>query len=129
MPVLKIKNLSKSYGRTKALDNLNLTIEKGQVCGILGPNGSGKTTTLGIILNILKKDSGSYEWFDGAYGERARLKIGTILETPNFYPYMNAAQNLDIVRQIKGVERINSDELLQQVNLAHRKKHPLEPIL
>jgi len=124
MPVLQIKELSKSYGRTKALDNLNLNIEQGQIYGILGPNGSGKTTTLGIILDILKQDSGTFEWFDGIYGEKARLKIGAILETPNFYPYMNGPANLDIIRQIKGLDSIDSDSLLEQVNLAHRKKSP-----
>ena len=124
MPVLQINELSKSYGRTKALDNLNLTIEQGQIYGILGPNGSGKTTTLGIILDILKQDSGTFEWFDGQYGEKARLKIGAILETPNFYPYMNGPDNLDIIRQIKGLDSIDSDSLLEQVNLAHRKKSP-----
>lgn len=124
MPVLEIKNLSKSYGRTKALDNLNLTIDRGQIYGILGPNGSGKTTTLGIILDILKQDSGTFEWFDGNYDERSRLKIGAILETPNFYPYMNGPDNLNIIRQIKGLYSIDSDALLEQVNLAHRKKSP-----
>ncbi|MFT4568074.1 MAG: ABC-2 type transport system ATP-binding protein [Saprospiraceae bacterium] len=122
MPVLEIKNLSKSYGRTKALDNLNLTIEPGQIYGILGPNGSGKTTTLGILLDILKQDSGTFKWFDGKYGEHSRLKIGAILETPNFYPYMNGPENLNIIRQIKGIDSVDSDALLEQVNLAHRKK-------
>ena len=124
MPVLEIKNLSKSYGRTKALDNLNLTIDRGQIYGILGPNGSGKTTTLGIILDILKQDSGTFEWFDGNFDEKARLKIGAILETPNFYPYMNGPDNLNIIRQIKGLDTIDSDALLEQVNLGHRKKSP-----
>ena len=122
MAVLEVQNLSKSYGRIKALDQLNLTIEAGNLYGILGPNGSGKTTTLGVILDILKPDSGSYTWFDGAYGDKFRLRIGSILETPNFYPYMNAPQNLEIVRQIKKVDEINVDELLELVNLAHRKR-------
>jgi ABC-2 type transport system ATP-binding protein len=85
MPVLTINHLSKSYGRVKALNDLNITIEAGNIYGLLGPNGSGKTTTLGIILGILKQDSGDFEWFDGVYGEKHRLKIGAILETPNFY--------------------------------------------
>ena len=122
MTVLEIQNLSKRYGRIKALDNLNLTIEAGNLYGILGPNGSGKTTTLGIILDILKPDSGSYEWFEGQYGPHSRLKIGSILETPNFYPYMNAPQNLEVVRQIKNVDSVDVDELLELVNLAHRRK-------
>ena len=122
MAVLEVQNLSKSYGRIKALDQLSLTIEAGNLYGILGPNGSGKTTTLGLILDILKPDSGTYTWFEGAYGDKARLKIGSILETPNFYPYMNASQNLEIVRQIKNVEKVDFDELLELVNLAHRKR-------
>ena len=124
MPVLTIQNLSKSYGKVKALDHLSLTIEKGQIYGILGPNGSGKTTTLGILLDILQPDSGTYEWFGNQYGDKARMKIGAILETPNFYPYMNAPQNLDIIRRIKGLPKQNFDSILEQVNLAHRKKSP-----
>ncbi len=122
MPVLSIRNLTKSYGKIKAVNDLSLEIEKGHVYGLLGPNGSGKTTTLGILLDILRPDHGSYEWFEGAYGEDARIHIGAILETPNFYPYLNAAENLDIVRRIKGIDHVNYDELLEVVNLAHRKK-------
>lgn len=122
MAVLRINNLSKSYGKVKALSNLNLEIEAGNVYGILGPNGSGKTTTLGIILGILSKDSGDYTWFDGAYGDKHRKQIGSILETPNFYPYLNAEQNLDLVARIKGVDQRNFDEILDTVNLSHRKK-------
>lgn len=122
MSVLSINNLTKRYGKITAVDSLNLEIEKGHIYGLLGPNGSGKTTTLGIILDILRQDEGTYEWFDGAYGSGARLKIGAILETPNFYPYLNATENLDIVRRIKGVSDVKFDELLETVNLAHRKK-------
>ena len=122
MSVLSIKNLTKSYGKLKAVDGLNLEIEKGHIYGLLGPNGSGKTTTLGIILDVLRQEEGTYQWFDGIYGENARMKIGAILETPNFYPYLNASENLDIIRRIKGVSKVDYDELLEVVNLAHRKK-------
>lgn len=122
MNVLTTENLSKSYGRIKALDNLNLTIESGNVYGLLGPNGSGKTTTLGIILGILGASSGTYEWFEGQYGDRHRTRIGAILETPNFYPYLNAEKNLEIVAKIKNVADSNFDQLLDIVDLSHRKK-------
>lgn len=122
MPVLTINHLSKSYGRVKALNDLNITIEAGNIYGLLGPNGSGKTTTLGIILGILKQDSGDFEWFDGVYGEKHRLKIGAILETPNFYPYLNADENLEIIRHIKNDNNVNFDELLTLVNLKERRK-------
>ena len=122
--VLSINDLSKSYGSIRALDNLSLEIESGNVYGILGPNGSGKTTTLAIILGILKRDSGSYEWFEGRYGNNPRRNIGSILETPNFYPYLNAVENIDIVRQIKKVDKVDFDEILELVGLSHRKKSP-----
>jgi len=119
--VLTIKNLSKSYGRIKALDNLNLTIEKGNIYGLLGPNGSGKTTTLAIILSILKADSGTFEWFEGKYGNNPRKHIGAILETPNFYPYKSGTDNLRIIAAIKDVKDFNFDEVMKLVNLEHRK--------
>ncbi len=122
MSVLKISGLTKTYGRVTALNDLNLIIEAGNIYGLLGPNGSGKTTTLGIILGILKQDSGNFEWFDGKYGEKHRLKIGAILETPNFYPYLDADDNLDIIRHIKNDKSANFDELLTLVNLKERRK-------
>jgi len=122
MEVLKIQNLSKSYGNLKALNNLNLVVKPGQIMGLLGPNGSGKTTTLGIILGILKSDSGSYTWFENKYKNLHRLKIGSILETPNFFPYLNADENLDIVRQIKNIPKQNFDKLLDLVQLKSRRQ-------
>lgn len=122
MSVLKISGLSKSYGRITALKDLNLEIEAGNVYGLLGPNGSGKTTTLGIILGILQQNEGTFEWFDGKYGEKHRLRIGAILETPNFYPYLNADENLEIVKHIKKDDSSDFDELLTLVNLKERRK-------
>lgn len=121
MSDLEIKDLSKNYGRIRALKNLSLSIEKGSVYGLLGPNGSGKTTTLGIILGIIEPDSGEFIWFEGEYGADYRRKIGAILETPNFYPYMNADENLDIIRHIKKSSESSFDGLLEMVNLAHRR--------
>ncbi len=122
MEVLRVKSLSKHYGHIKALDGLNFSVQKGQIMGLLGPNGSGKTTTLGIILGILNQTSGSYTWFENKYNEKHRLHIGSILETPNFYPYLNADDNLDIIRQIKGIDKENFDELLELVKLSGRRK-------
>lgn len=121
MAVLKINNLTKRYGKITALNGLNLEIEAGHVYGILGPNGSGKTTTLGIILGVLSQDEGTFEWFDGKY-KNPRTKIGAILETPNFYPYLNASENLDIIRRIKNSNERNYDDILKTVNLYKRKE-------
>ena len=122
MNILRTTDLSKHYGSIRALDNFNFSVSSGQIMGLLGPNGSGKTTTLGLILSILRPTSGTFEWFEGKYGEDHRKHIGAILETPNFYPYLNADDNLDIVRQIKGVEENDFDRLLKLVRLSGRRK-------
>lgn len=124
MIVLQTKELSKSYGLIKAVNKLSLQVEKGQILGLLGPNGSGKTTFLGMVLDIIKKDSGSYSWFGGEHGDNARKYLGALLETPNFYPYKNAVDNLKIIAHIKKVKHPRIDELLEIVNLSHRKKSP-----
>lgn len=122
MDVLKVDNLSKHYGRLKALDQLSFKVQKGQIMGLLGPNGSGKTTTLGIILGILQQTSGSFTWFENQYHDKHRMHIGAILETPNFYPYLDADDNLDIIRQIKKVDKKDFTELLELVKLSQRRK-------
>jgi len=119
--ILEIKGLSKTFGKIKAVQNLNLTIEKGQVFGILGPNGSGKTTTLGMLLEVVAPDSGSFSWFGGMPNVEARKKIGTILETPSFLPYLTAARNLEIVAHLKGFGSDRIEIVLEQLGLIERK--------
>ncbi|WP_436517219.1 ATP-binding cassette domain-containing protein [Ekhidna sp. To15] len=121
MSVLKINKLTKRFGKLTAVDQLDLTIEKGQVYGILGPNGSGKTTTLGMILEVVAPTSGGFEWFGGINNVEARQKIGSILETPCFYSYLTATQNLRIVAHIKNCDTKRIDEILKQVNLYERR--------
>ncbi|MBK8563921.1 MAG: ATP-binding cassette domain-containing protein [Saprospiraceae bacterium] len=121
MKILQIEGLTKRYGSITAVNNLNLEIESGSVYGILGPNGSGKTTTLGIVLGITEADSGSFTWFDGKYGNDERLHIGALLETPNFYPYLSPFKNLEITAHIKRVASPKIDQILELVNLAHRR--------
>ena len=107
--ILTLNNLTKKFGSLTAVDNLSLKINKGFVYGILGPNGSGKSTTLGMLLNIVNKTDGNYHWFDGSgTTHRALKKVGAIIERPNFYPYMTARQNLNLVCKIKNVQRYNN---------------------
>ena len=120
--ILTISNLTKKFGLLTAVDNLSFTIEKGNVYGILGPNGSGKSTTLGIILNVVNKTSGDFHWFDGEISTHQALKkVGAIIEHPNFYPYMTAVQNLQLVCKIKQVPESKIEEKLQLVGLINRK--------
>lgn len=121
--ILSLKNLSKNFGRIHAVNDLSFEIKKGNVYGILGPNGSGKSTTLGIILNVVNKTSGSFSWFEGNVTVHDALKkVGAIIESPNFYPYMTAEQNLKLICKIKGVSQDNIDEKLKTVNLYERRE-------
>lgn len=121
MSVLTVKNLSKNYGRIQALKNVSFSVPSGVVFGILGPNGSGKTTLLGTITDIIRPTAGSFELFDAAPSADSRRRIGTLLETPNFYHYMNAVENLEITAAIKRKGRKEIDTVLEAVNLSARK--------
>lgn len=120
--VLQINNLYKSYGRIKAVQDLSLSVAPGTVFGLLGPNGSGKTTTLGVVLDVVKKTSGDYRWFDETPTHHVRKKIGAILESPSFYPYLSATENLKVVAQIKGIDYSQIDKVLETTGLIERKK-------
>ena len=120
--ILSIKNLNKRYGSLQALKNVSFEIYKGNVYGILGPNGSGKSTTLGIILNVVNKTSGEYSWFGGTMQTHEALKkVGAIIERPNFYPYMTAKENLELVCKIKGINYAKVNEKLELVGLVDRQ--------
>lgn len=120
--ILSIKNLYKRYGKLQAVKDVSLEIQKGNVYGILGPNGSGKSTTLGIVLNVVNKTSGEYRWFGGTLQTHEALKrVGAIIERPNFYPYMTAQENLELVCKIKGINYSKVQEKLEIVGLIERK--------
>ena len=112
--VLEVTNLHKHFGRVHALKNVSLKIPKGSVFGILGPNGSGKTTMLGIVTDMQKSDSGSYSWFETGNHHTLRKRVGSLIETPNFYTYLNAYDNLKITQLISG--RGNDDEIKLVLN-------------
>ncbi len=121
--ILSINNLNKIYNKyVHAVNNVSLEIKKGNVYGILGPNGSGKSTTLGIVLNVVNKTSGTYSWFGGKVETHEALKkVGAIIERPNFYPYMTAKQNLELVCKIKNIDYTKVQEKLALVGLVERE--------
>jgi ABC-2 type transport system ATP-binding protein len=121
--ILRTSSLSKNYGTIKAVKKLDLEIRAGQVYGILGPNGSGKTTTLGMILGIINPSSGNYSWFNQAPLKTALFRIGSIIEIPTFYPYLSAVQNLKIITEIKGKGFENIKRTLEKVGLAERQNN------
>ncbi len=121
MSVLSVQNIVKHYGVVKALQNVSFDVPEGAVFGILGPNGSGKTTLLGIVMDVLKATSGSYTWHGESSNAAQRRKIGTLLETPNFYAYLSGLKNLEIASAIKLCDKKDIDRVLRIVNLYDRR--------
>ncbi len=119
--ILEINDLTKKFGRLTAVNNLSFKVEKGNIYGILGPNGSGKSTTLGMVLNVVNPTSGSWQWFGEEPTNEHLKRIGAIIERPNFYPYMTAIQNLEIVAKIKNAPIKNIAQKLHLVNLWERR--------
>lgn len=122
--VLSVVQIRKNYGTIPALKGVSLEVPCGTVFGILGPNGSGKTTLLGILLDVLKAQGGTYHWTAYAKAEDARKQIGALLETPNFYHYLHAVDNLKIVAEIKHITQPDFDGVLKRVGLFERRLSP-----
>lgn len=125
MNILEINNIQKSYQTTRALNGISFSVPEGAIFGILGPNGSGKTTLLGILLDVLQADAGSFSWFGKASSALQRKRIGTLLETPNFYHYLSAVRNLEITSQISGRgTKATIAHILEKVGLYERRNSP-----
>lgn len=119
--ILSINSISKSYGPIQALKGVSFDVPKGSVFGVLGPNGSGKTTLLGILLDVLNANAGTYTWLNNIPHYVARKQIGSLLETPNFYHYMSAWDNLQINATIKGLTYEDRERVLKITGLWERK--------
>lgn len=119
--VLSLQNLDKKFGALQAVNSVSLDVQRGWVYGLLGPNGSGKTTTLGMILNCIHPSGGSFSWFEQPPSTDQLKKIGAILEAPLFYPYLSAERNLKIVAQIKDVPYEQIEKVLKRVGLYDRR--------
>jgi ABC-2 type transport system ATP-binding protein len=120
--VLVLSNITKFYGSLRALKDVSFTVPEGSVFGILGPNGSGKTTLLSIILDVLQANNGNFLWFGQPGSPQQRKKIGSLLETPNFYHYLSAVDNLKVTQSIsgRGTEKDIID-ILKKVKLYERR--------
>jgi ABC-2 type transport system ATP-binding protein len=120
--ILSLNTITKNYGKIRALDKVSFDVPAGSVFGVLGPNGSGKTTLLSIILDVLIADEGNFLWFGKPGSPEQRKKIGSLLETPNFYHYLSAVNNLKITNSISGRGDANGiDDVLKQVKLFERR--------
>ncbi len=120
--VIRTEGLTKRYGDVLAVDQLSMEVRRGHVYGLLGPNGSGKTTTMGMLLGLVSPTSGTFSLFGGTDDHRRALhRVGAIVETPSFYPYLSGRRNLAYFQGVTGrgsPEEI--DELLDTVGLLAR---------
>jgi ABC-2 type transport system ATP-binding protein len=122
--VLSVSGLTKYFGKLCAVNNLNLDIGAGHVFGMLGPNGSGKTTTLGMLMGVTNPSGGSYSWFGELPNNQVRKKIGAVLEHPIFYPYLSGQKNLELNATVKQCPTANIPRVLDLVELTTRKDDP-----
>ena len=120
--VIRTDGLTKRYGKILAVDNLSLKVSRGRIFGLLGPNGSGKTTTMGMLLGLVKPTAGSFRLFGSDTPHRESLRrLGAIVETPAFYPYLSGRDNLAYFQGIAGKsDAAELDDLLENVGLADR---------
>lgn len=123
--ILSVKNLSKSFGKRKAVDNLSFDIRAGEIFGFLGPNGAGKSTAIRAMLSLIKPDSGDIEIFGKSirkYHNSALQEVGALVERPDFYEYLSAYKNLSLLATMDKVSKERIFEVLEIVGLADRAK-------
>lgn len=123
--ILKTEKLTKIYGGVKAVNEVSMSVRKGDIYGFIGKNGAGKTTFMKMISGLAAPTAGSMELFGKSDLEQARKRIGTLIENPGVYPNMTAEENLEIVRRNLGIpERAATREMLEFVGLdsAGKKK-------
>jgi ABC-2 type transport system ATP-binding protein len=131
--VIETRGLRKAYvrargGRTVALDGLDLSVPEGGVFGFLGPNGSGKTTTIRCLLGLVRPDGGDLRLLGADPRQEDSLagvtpRVGSIVETPTFFPTFSGRRNLELLGALYGIERRRVDEALERVGLAVRARH------
>lgn len=123
--ILKANNVSKFYGKHKALDKVSIEIKRGMIYGLIGENGAGKSTFMRTIMGLITIDEGDIELFGetSAKGlQRARRKMGQSIETPALYPELTARENLRVQAANGGVSEREIDHLLRLMNISHTGK-------
>ncbi len=117
--VIQVSNLTKDFGEVKAVDDLSFSVEAGRVYGFLGQNGAGKSTTIRMLLTLIKPDSGRIEIF-GMDLKKKRKEIlrqtGAIIEKPDLYKYLTALENLSLFARLSGV-RVTRRQMMDQLEM------------
>lgn len=127
--MIKTTNLTKKFKGKTVVDNINLSIKKGEIYGFLGPNGAGKTTTIRMLLGLMKPTNGKMELFGQDMKNNhieALRKIGSLVESPSYYGHLTARENLEALRKILQVPKNRIDEVLSIVRLTNDANRPVK---
>ncbi|WP_411354819.1 ATP-binding cassette domain-containing protein [Peptoniphilus harei] len=123
--ILKIENLNTSYGQNLVLKDINLEIKEGSIFGLIGPNGAGKSTLMKSILGLVKKDSGKITLYGKEINEKNQKEtnknLGSLIEAPSFYDHLTAYDNLDLICDMKNINKDKIDKTLRDVGLIKSK--------
>jgi ABC-2 type transport system ATP-binding protein len=121
-PAISVSNLSKRYGDVLAVNNASFEVPLGTICGFVGPNGSGKTTTIRMLLGLIKPSSGTGSIIGNsiAHPEKYLKEVGAMIEGPAFYPALSGLENLKVLAKLGGIPLERCQELLNLVDLGER---------
>lgn len=127
--IIATQGLTKRYRDDTVVDHIDLSVPEGCVYGFLGPNGAGKSTTLKMLLGLAHPTEGSIRLLGMEVNERNRLsvlrRVGSLIEAPSYYGHLNARENLEIIRTLRGLDKKEVDEALRTVRLEHETKKPV----
>jgi ABC-type multidrug transport system ATPase subunit len=119
--VVETKELTKRYGDRLAVDEVSMTVKRGEVYGFLGPNGAGKTTTLRLLVGLILPTGGSATILGRPAGRpEVTARVGALIEGPGFYPSLSGRDNLRVMSRYGGLDESHVDEVLERVDLADR---------
>lgn len=121
-PAIAVENLSKHYGDIAALDSATFEVPLGTICGFVGPNGSGKTTTIRMLLGLIKPSSGTGSIIGNSisHPEKYLKEVGAMIEGPAFYPALSGIENLKVLAKLGGIDFARCNELIDLVGLNDR---------
>lgn len=122
IPAIAVENLSKHYGDIAALDSATFEVPLGTICGFVGPNGSGKTTTIRMLLGLIKPSAGTGSIIGNSISqpEKYLKEVGAMIEGPAFYPALSGIENLKVLAKLGGIEFARCEELIDLVGLNGR---------
>ncbi len=115
---IQLEQLEKNFGQVKAVKNINLSVQRGQVYGFLGPNGAGKTTTIRMMLGLIYPSHGSIRVFNEPLSSQTLKRIGSLVETPSAYAHLTGRENLEVARVLRNTPKHRVQTVLEIVGLA-----------